>query len=87
MESLVCLDCGFVLGAYREAFLYMKEIYLTEKNEKNKDTQVHVDKKFIYPDSNDDLRVIFDYLKINRICCRGQMVTSVTLKEISNLQL
>jgi DNA-directed RNA polymerase subunit N (RpoN/RPB10) len=77
MEPITCLDCGFILGAYYEAFAYMREILLTSS-----ESNVHVDKKFIDPKSDDNLISIFEALKIEKYCCRGQLTSCKNMRDI-----
>jgi DNA-directed RNA polymerase subunit N (RpoN/RPB10) len=78
MEPVVCLDCGNILGAYYEAFSYMREILLTSKSTQ----EVHVDKKFIDPEANDNLIPIFEALQIHKYCCRGQLTSSLNMHDL-----
>lgn len=77
MEPVTCLDCGFILGAYYEAFVYMREILLT-----NNSKDIHIDKKSIDPESNDVLISIFKMLNINNYCCRGQLTSCKNMHDI-----
>lgn len=77
MEPLTCIDCGFILGAYYEAFIYMREVLLV-----NKLTDIHIDRKFIDPEAHDDLIPIFEALKINKYCCRGQLTSCKNMHDL-----
>lgn len=68
MEPVVCIDCGFPLGMYYDAFSYMKEILVSDKH-----NNIHIDKKFIDHDSNVKLIPIFELLNIKKYCCRSQL--------------
>lgn len=77
MEPITCIDCGFVLGAYYEAFNYMREILLVDKL-----TDIHIDRKFIDPDANDNLIPIFEALNIQKYCCRGQLISCRNMRDL-----
>jgi len=77
MEPVVCLDCGFILGAYYDLFLYMKEILISSNPNK-----IHIDKKFIDPESQVILISIFDILKINKYCCRSQLISCLNMHDL-----
>ena len=77
MEPLTCIDCGFILGAYYEAFVYMREVYLV-----NKTNDIHIDKKFIDPETQENLIPIFKALNINKYCCRSQLTTCKNMHEL-----
>ena len=76
MEPITCLDCGFPLGLYYDAFIYMRSI-ITSKSDFKK-----INSKFIDPSINESLIPIFETLKINKYCCRGQLTTCKTMNEI-----
>jgi|GEM_PF-6501677 len=77
MEAVPCLDCGFMFGAYFEAFRYMEEIWKTSKRD-----EVHVDKKFIDPNADNNLIPIFKALQIDKYCCRGQSISCRGVRDI-----
>lgn len=77
MEPIVCLDCGFIVGAYYEAFLMMKEVYLGDKNR-----EIHFENKSIFSEVNDNLEKIFDILEIKNYCCRSQLLTCRSISSI-----
>lgn len=75
MEPVRCLDCGFPLGMYYEAFIYLKNQTLTDK-------EVHVDKKVIDLEANENLINVFEKLKIYKYCCRGQLISCRNMSEL-----
>ena len=76
MEPITCLDCGFPLGQYYDAFIYMRTL-ITSKTEIQK-----INNKFIDPSINETLLPIFEALKINKYCCRGQLTSCKIMHEI-----
>lgn len=76
MEAITCLGCGFILGAYYDAFLFMMEILVTLD-----DSSVHVDTKFIDPDASQNLIIIYEALNIDKYCCRGQCVSCRNIRD------
>lgn len=84
MEPSICLDCGFDIGQYTNAFAYMKQVLLAGSNtsiKPDKD-QVHIDTKPLDPTSEENLIPIFTALKIDRICCRSQLTTSIRMTDL-----
>jgi DNA-directed RNA polymerase subunit N (RpoN/RPB10) len=81
MESSTCLDCGEHIGMYYDAFVYMREILLTERYKKS-GTKVHIDNKFIDSTLNEDLTPIFNALNINRYCCRAKITTAKSMSDL-----
>lgn len=75
MEPVNCLECGFPLGMYYEAFLYLK-------NKKLKESGVHIEKRIIDPNIKDNLVDVFEKLRIEKYCCRSQLLTSRNMNEI-----
>lgn len=74
MEPIRCLDCGFPLDMYYDAFLYLKA-QLQSKD-------VHVDKRPLDMTTTETLIPIFEKLKIYKYCCRGQLATCVTMSSM-----
>lgn len=84
MEPSLCLDCGFNIGQYTNAFMYMKQVLLSGSNTSiiPSENQVHIDIKPLDPTSNENLIPIFKELKINRICCRSQLTSSIRMTDL-----
>lgn len=85
MEPITCLDCGFPLGQYYEAFMYMRETYLSHlesTNSDNNNRSVHIDRKWIDAESNESLVPIFNALKIEKYCCRGQLASCKNMHDV-----
>lgn len=82
MEAIVCLDCGYAVGSYYEAFVYMKEVLLSKSTKSLQVSAVHVDKKIIDPEVDENLIPIFNALKIKKYCCRGQLTTCRNMHDI-----
>lgn len=76
MEPIRCLDCGFPLGMYYDAFLYLKSQLTSE--------DFHIDKKPLDLKAEENLIGVFEQLKIYKYCCRGQLVSC---RKMSSIQL
>lgn len=78
MKPIICLECGYILGAYIDVFNYMKEILLSSQ-----DTDSHIDNKIIDPELNQRLDSIFDILNIKKYCCRSSLYTNLEMHELN----
>lgn len=75
MEPIICLDCGNTeLGAIYEAFMLMKQYYLSDLFANNKHT-VHIDNIMLDHHKDQTLEPVFKAFNIKKYCCRTQLIT------------
>ena len=79
MEPVVCLDCGYPLGAYYELFMVMREYILNKNSDKKK---IHIENKTIDFHTNESLKPIFDALNIKKICCKSQLISCRNMHDL-----
>jgi DNA-directed RNA polymerase subunit N (RpoN/RPB10) len=73
-----CFECGNVLSELWLAINAMK-IILLEGDIKN---EAHVDKQIIDPEQNENILPIFQFLGVNKYCCRAHILTAVNMRDI-----
>ena len=73
-EAMRCLTCGEPLSNKYELFLAMREAAIAHSSS---GTPVHADKKYVHPNPQEDLTIVFEAMNISRLCCRMRIANAV----------